>query len=61
MSSISIYFDEDKVMHVCPKDTIGVMALEQFEAYLQAHGLKMIKFHTEIPLHDPFKGIVKPE
>lgn len=58
MSCIHVYFDENEIMHVYPDDTIGVMALKQFEMMLQAHGLKVIKFHTEIPLHDPFRGVI---
>lgn len=58
MSGICVYFDEDEVLHVYPKDTVGVMALKQYEGNLQAYGLKVIKLHTEIPLHDPFKGVI---
>ena len=55
---IHIYFDEDEVMHVYPDSTIGIMALKQFETRLAAQGTKVIKFHTELPLHDPFRGVI---
>ncbi len=58
MSCIKVYFDENKVMHLYPDDTVGVMALEHYENLLQVHGMKVIKLHTEIPLHDPFRGVI---
>lgn len=58
MSCIRVYFDENEILHIYPDDTIGVMALKQFETQLQAYGMKVVKIHTEIPLHDPFKGMI---
>lgn len=58
MSCIHVYFDENEILHIYPDDTIGVMALKQFETQLQAYGMKVVKIHTEIPLHDPFKGVI---
>ena len=51
-------FNEDEVMHVYPDSTIGIMALKQFETRLAAYGTKVIKFHTELPLHGPFRGVI---
>lgn len=55
---LHVYFDENEIMHIYPDSTIGVMALKQFEAHLAAYGMKVLKFHTEIPLHDPFRGVI---
>jgi hypothetical protein len=58
MLTVDMYFDEDEVLHIYPSNTIGLMALKQFETSLQTYGLKMLKIHTEMPLHDPFKGTI---
>lgn len=55
---LHVYFDENEIMHIYPDSTIGTMALKQFETQLAAYGMKVIKLHTEIPLHDPFKGML---
>jgi len=56
---IKMYFDEEEVLHIFPSDTVGVMALRHYQTRLIANGAKMLELHTEIPLHDPFRGEVK--
>lgn len=55
---IKVYFDENEILHIYPDETVGVMALKQFETSLQTYGLKVVKIHTEVPMHDPFKGVI---
>ncbi len=47
---IKVYFDKNEVMHICPKDSVGAMALKHFHTKVQTYGLKMFDLHTDIPV-----------
>ncbi len=50
MKHIKIRFDSNDVLHLIPKDDIGMMALKYYKGELREHGEKMIVVETEVPL-----------
>jgi hypothetical protein len=49
-SHIKVYFDEKDVLHICPKDSIGVMALKYWKGEYLEHGDKMLEVDTHVPI-----------
>ena len=50
---IKVYFDDKDVLHVSPKDSIGVMALKYWKNEYAEHGDKMLEVDTVIPIQLP--------
>jgi len=45
---IKIYFDDEDILHVHAKDSIGAMALKHYITKLQLYGAKMLNVNPEI-------------
>lgn len=50
MKHIRMFFDSNDVLHLIPKDDIGMMALKYYKSELLQHGIKMLEVETEVPL-----------
>ena len=50
MKHIRMFFDNNDVLHLTPKDDIGMMVLKYYKSELLEHGIKMLEIETEVPL-----------
>ncbi len=44
-----IHFDDDEVLHICPKNSVEAMALRYWLEEYKAHGDKMLVVETSVP------------
>lgn len=49
-SHVKVYFDDKDVLHVVPKDSIGVMALKYWKKEFEEHGEKVLEVDTQVPI-----------
>lgn len=45
---MQVYFDDNDVLHVCPENSIEVMALKYWRGEYEEHGDKVLEVDTSV-------------
>lgn len=49
---MDVYYDDKNVLHVCPENSVEVMANKYYKGEYEDHGDVLLEIHTEV-VHNP--------